>query len=62
LQKQRDQVITTEIAALETALGSDATTKLRAYLQNDTANHVKVITVTPAILKAVHQANPAVAQ
>ena len=62
LQKQRDQIITTEIAALETALGPKDTARLHAYLQSDTASHVKVIPISPSAIKAAHQANQAVAQ
>jgi len=56
LQKQQDQAIAAETTALETALGPDATAKLRAYLQSDTASHVTVIPISPAALKAAQQA------
>jgi hypothetical protein len=42
LLKQRQLALDTEIATLESALGPDTTTKLRTYLQNDFATHVKV--------------------
>jgi hypothetical protein len=62
LQKQRDQAIDAEGAALESALGPGSAAKLRDYIQNVIASHIKVITIDPAVLKAAYLSSQGVSK
>jgi hypothetical protein len=55
LDRRRDQMLDGETRLLEASLGSDATAKLRAFLNGEMADHIKTTTVTPAALKAARQ-------